>query len=229
MTAKEFVRDFLKANADEKYREFNTKLMPTVEKSAVFGVRTPVLRKFAKEFFKDPRSIEFLNELPHRFFEENQLHIFLLEQIKDFDECIKAVEEFLPFIDNWATCDGFSPKTFKANTDKLVGKIEKWIDSKHTYTVRFAVVNLMRYYLDENFDPDHLLWVAKVNTDDYYLSMAVAWFYATALAKQYNKALPYLTNRLLDTKTHNKTVQKAVESFRLTAEQKEYLKTLRIR
>ena len=229
MTAKKFVRTFLKANADEKYREFNTKLMPTVEKSTVFGVRTPILRKFAKEFFKDPRSVEFLNALPHEYFEENQLHAMLLEQIKDYDECIKAVEEFLPFVDNWATCDGFSPKVFKANPDKLIVKIEKWLESKHAYTVRFAIVNLMRYYLDEHFDPEYLFWVTEVDTDDYYLHMAVAWFYATALAKRYDKTLPYLTMQLLNTKTHNKTIQKAVESFRLTDSQKQYLKTLRIK
>ncbi len=229
MTAKEFVRDFLETNADEKHREFNTKLMPTVEKSAVFGVRTPVLRKFAKEFFKDPRSTDFLKQLPHEYFEENQLHAMLLEQIKDFDECIKAVEEFLPFVDNWATCDCFSPKVFKANPDKLIVKIEKWLESEHTYTVRFAVVNLMRHYLDGNFDPEYLFWVTEVDTDDYYLHMAVAWFYATALAKRYDKTLPYLTMQLLDTKTHNKTIQKAVESLRLTDSQKQYLKTLRIK
>ncbi len=224
-----YIQGQLSALADEDYRQFNSKLMPTVEKSAVFGVRTPVLRKFAKEFFKDERSAEFLSTLPHKYFEENQLHAFLLEQIKDFDRLIASVEAFLPYIDNWATCDCFSPAIFKANTDRLLPYIEKWLGSKHVYTVRYAVVMLMRYFLDERFDEKYLRMVAKVPTDDYYLSMAVAWYFATALAKQYDAALPFIENRLLDPKTHNKAIQKAIESFRVTDEHKAYLRALRIK
>ena len=224
-----FVRTELQALADQNYREFNSKLMPTVEKSTVFGVRTPVLRKFAKDFFKDERCNTFLATLPHRYFEENQLHAFLVEQIKDFDRCVLAVEAFLPFIDNWATCDCFSPAAFKKAPDKLLPHIEKWLTSSHVYTVRYGVVILMRYFLDERFDEKYLKWVAKVPTDDYYLSMAVAWYFATALAKQYDAALPYIQNRLLDKVTHNRAIQKAVESFRVSEKHKAYLKTLRIK
>lgn len=224
-----FVRTELAALADQNYREFNSKLMPTVEKSTVFGVRTPVLRKFAKEFFKDPRSKEFLTALPHKYFEENQLHAFLTEQIKDFDRCLSAVEAFLPFIDNWATCDCFSPAVFKKDPDRLLPHIEKWLTSSHVYTVRYGVVMLMRYFLDERFDEKYLKWVAKVPTDDYYLSMAVAWYFATALSKQYDAVLPYIQGRLLDKATHNRAIQKAVESFRVSEKQKFRLKTLRIK
>ena len=224
-----FVRTELQALADQNYREFNSKLMPTVEKSTVFGVRTPVLRKFAKEFFKDPSSKEFLTALPHKYFEENQLHAFLVEQIKDFDRCILAVEAFLPFVDNWATCDCFSPAVFKKEPDRLLPYIKKWLTSSHVYTVRYGVVMLMRYFLDERFDPKYLKLVAEVPTEDYYLSMAVAWYFATALSKQYDAALPYIQDRLLDKATHNRAIQKAVESFRISEKHKSYLKTLRIK
>ena len=224
-----FVRTELQALADQNYREFNSKLMPTVEKSTVFGVRTPVLRKFAKEFFKDPRSNEFLTALPHKYFEENQLHAFLVEQIKDFERCILTVEAFLPFIDNWATCDCFSPAVFKKEPDRLLPYIKKWLTSSHVYTVRYGVVMLMRYFLDERFDPKYLKLVAEVPTEDYYLSMAVAWYFATALSKQYDAALPYIQDRLLDKATHNRAIQKAVESFRISEKHKSYLKTLRIK
>ncbi len=223
-----YVQSQLSELSDEQYREFNSKLMPTVEKSTVFGVRTPVLRKFAKQFFKDQRVGEFLTALPHRYFEENQLHAFLVEQIKDFDRCISAVEAFLPFVDNWATCDCFSPSVFKADPDRLLPYIKKWLGSSHIYTVRYAVVMLMRYFLDERFQEEYLKWVASVPTDDYYLSMVVAWYFATAFAKQYDAALPYIKNHLLDKPTHNKTVQKAIESFRVSEEHKAFLKTMRL-
>ncbi len=222
-----YVQRHLLNLADENYREFNSKLMPTVEKSTVFGVRTPVLRKFAKNFFKDQKSNEFLCALPHEFFEENQLHAFLVEQVKDFDRCIDLVEAFLPFVDNWATCDCFSPSVFKTNPDRLLPYIEKWLVSPHVYTVRYGIVMLMRYFLDKRFDEKYLRMVANVPTDDYYLHMAVAWFFATALAKQYEATLPYIENRLLDKATHNKTIQKAIESFRVSDENKRILKILR--
>ena len=226
-SAVDYVRDWLKTNADEGYQKFNSKLMPTVEKSAVFGVRTPILRKFAKEFFCNTRSTEYLNELPHKYFEENQLHAFLVQQIADFDCCLKAVENFLPYIDNWATCDCFSPKIFQKDPDRLLPYIEKWLKSDHVYTIRYGVVMLMRYFLDERFDKKYLDWVAKVPTDDYYLSMAVAWFFATALTKRYDATLPFIENRVLDQKTHNKAIQKAVESLVVCSKHKEFLKTLR--
>ena len=222
-----YVRNWLEANADEGYQKFNSKLMPTVEKSTVFGVRTPLLRKFAKEFFIDPRSTEFLSEVPHKYFEENQLHAFLVEQISDFDRCVTAVEEFLPFIDNWATCDCFSPKIFKNDPDRLLPYIKKWLKSTHVYTVRYGIVMLMRYFLDERFEQKYLDWVAKLPTEDYYLSMAVAWFFATALTKQYIYALPFIESRLLDPKTHNKAIQKCVESFCISDDRKAYLKTIK--
>ena len=222
-----YVRNWLEANADEGYQKFNSKLMPTVEKSTVFGVRTPLLRKFAKEFFIDPRSTEFLSEVPHKYIEENQLHAFLVEQISDFDRCVTAVEEFLPFIDNWATCDCFSPKIFKNDPDRLLPYIKKWLKSTHVYTVRYGIVMLMRYFLDERFEQKYLDWVAKLPTEDYYLSMAVAWFFATALTKQYIYALPFIESRLLDPKTHNKAIQKCVESFCISDDRKAYLKTIK--
>lgn len=223
-----YVRGWLEAHADEAYQKFNSNLMPTVEKSAVFGVRTPILRKFAKEFFVDPRSADFLNQLPHKYFEENQLHAFLVEQIKDFDRCVKAVEVFLPFVDNWATCDCFSPKIFKKDPERLLPYIEKWLKSSRVYTVRYGIVMLMRYFLDERFHEKYLKWVAGVPTDDYYLHMAVAWYFATALAKQYDAALPYIQNRLLDKVTHNRAIQKAAESFRVSDQRKRFLKKFKI-
>ena len=229
MNTTEFVRAKLQALADEKYREFNSKLMPTVEKSTVLGVRTPDLRKFAKELFKDSRSAEFLGELPHKYFEENQLHAFLVEQIGDFDRCMELVEAFLPYIDNWATCDCFSPKIFKKDPGRLLPFICKWLESSHVYTVRYGIVMLMRYFLDERFDPKYLKLVADRPTEDYYLSIAVAWYFATALTKQYDSALPFIQNKFLDKATHNKAIQKAVESFRIADSRKEFLRNFKVK
>lgn len=214
---------------DLSYRDFHSRLMPTVSKEKIIGVRVPELRKFAKEFGKTEDAKEFLKTLPHKYYEEDNLHAFLIEQIKDFDECISALDNFLLYIDNWATCDMMTPKIFKKNTEELLPKIEKWLISDYTYQVRFAIGMLMKFYLDENFDEKYLKLVAGVKSDEYYINMMIAWYFATALAKQWYKTLPYIESKVLDTWTHNKTIQKAVESYRITKEQKEYLKLLKIK
>lgn len=214
---------------DLKYRDFHSKLMPTVDKAKIIGVRTPELRKFAKEFGKTEEAKEFLKILPHKYYEEDNIHAFLIEQIKDFDECISALDSFLLYVDNWATCDMMTPKVFKKNTDKLLPKINEWLISDYTYQVRFAIGMLMKFYLDENFDEKYLKLVASVKSEEYYINMMIAWYFATALAKQWEKALPYIENKVLDKWTHNKAIQKAVESYRITTEQKEYLKTLKFK
>lgn len=212
---------------DIKYKEFHQSLMPTVNKDTVIGIRVPVLRKLANSLdYKKEEA--FLNDLPHRYFEENNLHAFLIESIKDFDECIERLEEFLPYIDNWATCDMLSPKCFKENTDKLLPYIEKWIRSEHTYTIRYGIGMLMKYFLDENYKKEYSDTVLSITSDEYYVNMMRAWYFATALSKQYVAILPYLIKKRLDIWTHNKTIQKARESYRITKEQKEYLKKLKI-
>lgn len=209
---------------EEEYREFSSSLMPTVEKSKIIGIRIPVLRKYAKGL---ENYEEFLNELPHKYFEENNLHAFLIEREKDFEKCIEKLDAFLPYIDNWATCDSMKPKVLKKEPEKLLKHIKKWINSKDVYAVRYAINLLMSFYLDENFDKNFLKIVANVRSLEYYINMMRAWYFATALAKQYEETLPYLENNLLDTWTHNKTIQKANESFRISKEQKQYLKTLK--
>ncbi|MBQ8015843.1 MAG: DNA alkylation repair protein [Clostridia bacterium] len=212
---------------DLKYRDFHAKLMPTVSKELVIGVRTPALRKLAKEIRNTECAAEFLGILPHKYYEENNLHAFLIEEIKDYNECIKAVNRFLPFVDNWATCDMMRPQIFKKHLPELLEQIRIWIASDKTYTVRFGIEMLMCYYLDENFKPEYPETVSKIRSDEYYIKMMVAWYFATALAKQYDAVVPYLEQNKLDADTHNKTIQKAVESYRITAEQKTYLKTLK--
>ncbi len=214
---------------DLGYRDFHSKLMPTVPKEKIIGVRVPQLRKFAKEFAKTEDSKDFLKILPHKYYEEDNLHAFLIEQIKDFDECISALDDFLLYVDNWATCDMMTPKVFKNNTEKLLSKIEEWLISDYTYQVRFAMGMLMKFYLDENFDEKYLKLAASVKSDEYYIKMMIAWYFATALAKQWEKTVSYIENKVLDKWTHNKTIQKAVESYRITKEQKEYLKQLKIK
>ena len=214
--------------ADEKYKNFQSKLMPTVPKEKIIGIRTPVLRKFAKDFSKTPEAKIFLKNLPHEYYEENNLHAFLLEYITDFDECAKAVTKFLPFVDNWATCDSMSPKVFEKNKEKLLGHIEKWLSASDTYSVRFGIKMLMEHFLGENFSLKYPERVAKTKSEEYYIKMMQAWYFATALAKQYDAVLPFIESRKLEKWTHNKTIQKAVESYRITEEQKEYLKTLKI-
>ena len=213
---------------DLKYRDFQSKLIPDVNKENIIGVRTPDLRKLAKEIMKTDYS-EFLNNLPHKYYEENQLHMFIISEIKDYYECLKRFNEFLPYVDNWSTCDQSSPKVFKKNSDKLINEIKKWIKSKETYTIRFGISMLMRVYLDEYFDEKYLEMVSKIKSKEYYVNMMIAWYFATALAKQYDTTIPYIENKKLDKWVHNKSIQKALESYRVTKEHKEYLKSLKIK
>lgn len=214
---------------DLGYRDFHCRLMPTVPRERVIGVRTPELRKFAKEVALNGLSEKFICELPHRYYEENNLHAFLIEKIGNFDDCIRETEKFLPHIDNWATCDLMRPKCFSKNSERLLPYIEKWMSSGHTYTVRFGIEMLMLFYLDEKFEEKYLFRVAEIRSDEYYVNMMIAWFFATALSKQYRSAVQYLEKRYLPPWVHNKTVQKAMESYRISDEKKGYLKTLRLK
>ncbi len=212
---------------DDTYREFQCKLVPNISKETILGVRTPALRAFAKELKGTKEAEEFLKELPHKYYEENLLHFFLISFIKDFDECAKAVEEFLPYVDCWPVCDQASPKVFAKNHEKLLPLIQTWIASDHVYTKRFGIRMLMNEFLGEDFKSKYLEWVSKVEGEDYYIKMMVAWYFATALAKQYDESVVYIEERRLEPWTHKKAIQKAVESFRVSEEHKQYLKTLR--
>ncbi len=213
---------------DEKYREFQIKLIPTVKEESIIGVRTPALRNLAKQFAAKEGIDTFLAALPHLYFDENQLHAFIISVDKDFAHCISETERFLPYIDNWATCDQLSPKVFKKYRDELLPFIKKWICSDETYTVRFAIGMLMEHFLNEDFDALYLDMAAGVHSEEYYINMMRAWYFATALAKQYDAAVKIIENRALDFWTHNKTIQKAVESYRITPKQKEYLKSMKV-
>ena len=212
---------------DTAYRDFQVKLIPGMDAEKEIGVRTPELRKLAKELAKREDIREFLNDLPHQYFDENQLHAFILSGEKDFEKCMEDLERFLPYVDNWATCDQMSPKVFRKNRKKLLESINRWIGSEHTYTVRFAIKMLMEHFLDEDFDSIYPEMVATVRSEEYYIRMMIAWYFATALAKRYDAVLPYLKQEKLDVWTHNKAIQKAVESYRITEEQKIYLKSLK--
>ena len=225
--AEEYIRRRLFELQDLKYRDFHSKLMPTVDKELIIGVRTPDLRKLAKEISKTDYAKKFLEILPHKYYEENNLHAFLIEEIKDYGVCIAELNRFLPFVDNWATCDSMRPKCFRENREELITYIEKWLLSEHTYTVRFAIQLLMLYYLDEEHIESSLERVSKVKSDEYYVNMMIAWFFATALAKDFDKTVKYLEKRCLSPWIHNKTIGKACESYRITDEQKKYLKTLK--
>ncbi|MDO5112080.1 MAG: DNA alkylation repair protein [Clostridia bacterium] len=214
---------------DLPYRDFQCKLMPTVDPAAVIGVRTPAMRQLAKEYEKSPDAAAFLSILPHEYYEENNLHGFLIERMKDYDACIAALNAFLPYVDNWATCDLMSPKVFQKHLPELLQSIKRWLSSTHTYTIRFGVEMLMRFYLDAHFDPAYLEMVAQLRSQEYYVNMMIAWYFATALAKQYDATLPYIEGRRLDVWAHNKAIQKAIESYRITEEQKAYLRTLKIK
>lgn len=213
---------------DKKYRDFQCSLIPTLESTTIIGVRTPELRRYAKELVKQKDMQNFLHFLPHQYFEENQLHAFIISEIKDNKQCLEELNRFLPFVDNWATCDQLSPKVFKKNRSELIDQIKQWVCSDRTYTVRFGIGMLLEHFLDDDFDPIYLEMVSKISSEEYYIRMMVAWYFATALAKQYTKALPYIEEQKLDIWTHNKTIQKAVESRRITLEQKEYLRRLKI-
>lgn len=223
------IQERLFALQDGDYGDFHSSLLPGFPREYFIGIRVPVLRKFVKEYKKEEEAREFLTQLPHTYYEESMVHAFLIAEIKDYDTCIKAVEAFLPYINNWAVCDGLSPKVFKDHKLELLEKIKQWIPSDHPYTCRFGMGMLMRWFLDEDFRPEYLEMPATVRSEEYYVNMMTAWFFATALAKQWDAAIPYLEKQVLDPWTHNKTIQKARESFRITPEQKEYLKTLKIK
>lgn len=224
----ERIRNELFSMQDEAYRSFQEKLLPTVKAGSIIGVRTPQLRMLAKQLAKEEEIQEFLNVLPHTYFDENQLHAFLISGMKDYGQCIKEIERFLPYVDNWATCDQMSPKVFKKNRKALLSHIKKWLQSDQAYVVRFAIGMLMGHYLDEEFDLAYLQMAAAVRSEEYYVNMMVAWYFATALAKQYDAALPFIERQQLAVWTHNKAIQKSIESRRLTPEQKTYLRSLKV-
>ena len=213
---------------DIKYRDFQGKLLPTVDPGTIIGVRTPDLRRLAKELAKEDDIGTFLDTLPHTWFDENQLHAFILSELKDYSRCIALVDRFLPYIDNWATSDQLSPKVFRKHKTELLSYIKNWLKSDRTYTVRFAVGMLMQHFLDNDFSPAYPKLVAAIKSDEYYINMMRAWYFATALAKRYDAIIPYIEQKKLDPWTHSKAIQKAVESYRITPEQKEYLKTFRL-
>ena len=248
MTPAELVKRLL-AEQDLKYRDFHASLLPNIDKKTIIGVRVPTMRKIAKEFADS----KFLDKLPHKYFEENQVHLFVVERIKDFDECLSRIEQFLPYIDNWAVCDGKAPKALLKDEARFLANIEKWLKSKHPYTVRFGVNMLMNYFLNERFDKKFLKWVAAIDenlfdddstgaaqsqkqaasvnaarpTNRYYVQMVIAWYMATALAKQWDATFPYIKDRKLSPWIHAKSIQKACESYRITQEQKEILRGLK--
>lgn len=221
------IREELFALQDLKYKEFHKRLIPTIDANTIIGVRIPALRALVKEFSGTEEAAEFMKELPHAYYEENNVHAFLIEKIKDYDTCIRELDKFLPYVDNWATCDSMAPKVLKKHLPELMDKIKEWLASDQIYTVRYGIGLLMKFYLDEAFEEKYLQMVADVQSEEYYINMMIAWYFATALAKHYEKALSYLEEQKLDVWTHNKTIQKAVESHRITPEQKAYLKTLK--
>ena len=202
--------------------------MPTVDPEAVIGVRTPELRKLARELAGTEEAADFLRTLPHRYYDENNLHGFLLSLLKDYGETVAGLELFLPYVDNWATCDLMSPRAFRKHPPQLPEQARRWMASQHTYTVRFGIGALLEFYLDEAFRPEYLDWAADLRSGEYYVNMMTAWYFATALAKQYDAALPYLLDRRLDGWTHNKAIRKAIESRRIPDEQKAYLRSLKV-
>jgi 3-methyladenine DNA glycosylase AlkD len=221
------IRDELFKLQDKNYRDLQTKIIPNIDSDVIIGVRTPELRKFAKILLKSNNYLSFLSELPHKYFDENQLHAFIISEIKDYNDCIVYLNEFLPYVDNWATCDQLSPKVFKKNHSNLLEQIKVWINSKETYTIRFGIGMLMQYYLDDDFKLEYLNLVSNIKSDEYYVNMMIAWYFATALAKQYDLTIKIIEDKKLDKWIHNKTIQKAIESYRIIPLQKEYLRSLK--
>lgn len=219
----------LLSSADPEYADFTSKMVPEIKRENIIGVRLPVLRQIAKKHSGSDEAAAFMRDLPHRYLDQNNLHSALISRIKDPAAALEETDRFLPFIDNWATCDTLSPKCLKKALPDFYRRIDVWLRSDLTYTLRFAIVSLMSFFLDDAFDPEYPLRVAEIKSEEYYVRMAQAWYFATALAKQYEAAIPYLEERRLDDWTHNKTIQKAVESFRVTDQHKEYLKSLRIK
>jgi 3-methyladenine DNA glycosylase AlkD len=214
---------------DKVYQEFSSKLIPNIAPEKIIGVRTPALRQLAKEILVAGRADVFLKDLPHTYHEENQLHAFILSAMKDYEPCMAYLEKFLPYVDNWATCDQMSPKVFKKHRSELLLQIRKWLKAEDTYTVRYAIGMLMVHFLDEDFDCSYLDLVAQIRSEEYYINMMIAWYFATALAKQYEEALPVNENKQLAPWTHNKAIQKACESRRGSAAHEEHLPTLKIK
>lgn len=221
------IREKLFSEQDLVYKEFQLKLMPGVKEERVIGVRTPILRKLAKEYVKSGEIDTFLRSVPHEYYDEYNLAGFIISELKDYDKVIEYIDLQLPFVDNWATCDLLSPKVFKKNRERLKNDIERWFNSNEVYTKRFAIEMIMSHYLDDDFDKSYLPRIASVRSDEYYINMMVAWFFATALAKQWDSTIKFIENRKLQEWTHRKTIQKAIESYRITDEQKEYLRTLK--
>lgn len=222
------VRRELLALRDEKYREFHKKLVPNIDEDRIIGIRVPALRNYAKTLAKQGGEA-YLDILPHHYIEENNLHAFLICGIRDFDEAMRRTEEFLPHIDNWATCDSFMPKVFKKHPDAVYERVKEWLKSEKVYTVRYGLVTLLNNYLDDEFRPEMLELSAGIRSDEYYISMALAWYFSIALVKQYDAALPYITEHRLEKWTHNKAIQKAIESYRVSPERKEYLRGLKLK
>jgi len=229
MNFEEQIRERLFSLRDEKYRDFHSSLCPGIPKERIIGVRKPLLRALAKELIKSGEGEKFIKILPHKYMEENDLHGLIIQQIADFAGVCAELDRFLPFVDNWSTCDLISPTAFKPLPKGLCEKAEEWMNSSHTYTCRFGIEMYMKYFLDEGFDLQIPEKICRVNTEEYYIMMMSAWYFATALAKRWDEIIPFIEQKRLDKRTHNKTVQKAVESFRITPRQKEYLRTLRIK
>lgn len=231
------IQERLFALQDTAYAAFQGKLTPTIPQESIIGVRVPELRKLAKALVKEAKEDEsakeemeqFLHTLPHTYYDENLLHGMLISEMKDFDQCLEAMEAFLPYIDNWAVSDTTSPKALGKKKDRLMEKILEWTASSHTYTCRFGVLSLMRWFLDQDFQKEYLEIPAKVRSEEYYVRMMTSWFFATALTKQWDASIPYIEEKRLEPWTHNKTIQKAIESYRITDERKQYLRTLKIK
>ena len=212
---------------DEKYADFQAKLTPGIPRESFIGVRVPQVRTLAKSYYKGLESADFLQELPHQYYDENMLHGLVLSEMKDFEACVKAVDAFLPYVDNWAVCDIMSPKVFRKHKEELLPVIKRWVASDQVYTCRFGIEMLMSHYLDQDYKPEYLEIVAAVRSEEYYVNMMIAWFFATALAKQWDTVIPYIEENRLEPWVHNKTIQKARESYRITPQQKDYLKSLK--
>lgn len=227
MNISEEIRSRLMAHADCKYQSFHSTLVPTQNESLILGVRVPEMRKLAREFAKHKDAEYFLRDVPHKYYEENAVHSFMIEQIKDYDDCIAETEAFLPYIDNWAVCDCFSPKVFAKHKPELFDKCRVWLKSEHTYTVRYALVMILKHFLTTDYAAEALRLAAEVDREEYYINMAISWLFAEAVGKCPERAIPYLEEKLLKSEVHNKAIQKAVESRKVPAETKAYLKTLK--
>lgn len=222
------IKEELLALQDISYADFQAKLTPNIPRDLFIGVRVPELRKLAKKVIEEPETSIFLRDLPHKYYDENMLHGLIISEIKDYDACLVAVDDFLPYVDNWAVCDIMSPKIFKKNKTALLEKIKEWSASEKTYTCRFGIEMLMSHFLDEDFKPEYLEIPASVKSEEYYVKMMIAWFFATALAKEWDATIKYMEDQRLDRWTHNKAIQKARESRRITPKEKEYLKSLKV-